>query len=78
MTTIAIIGAGGFVFPFRLFGDLVSFPALQDAEIRLMDIDAGRLDGVASAARDLVAHHGLPTRVVTTTDRRVALDGADA
>ncbi|WP_156253005.1 alpha-galactosidase [Pseudactinotalea terrae] len=75
--TIAIIGAGGFVFPFRLFGDLISFPALQAAEIRLMDIDAGRLDGVASAARALVAHHGLPTRVMTTTDRRQALDGAD-
>lgn len=75
--TIAIIGAGGFVFPFRLFGDLISFPALQGAEIRLMDIDAGRLDGVASAARALVAHHGLPTRVMTTTDRRQALDGAD-
>ena len=77
MTTIAIIGAGGFVFPFRLFGDLISFAALQDAEIRLMDIDAGRLEGVASAARSLVAHHGLATRVITTTDRREALDGAD-
>ncbi|ROR93297.1 alpha-galactosidase [Salana multivorans] len=77
MTTIAIIGAGGFVFPFRLFGDLVSFPALQDSEIRLMDIDPGRLEGVASAARALVAHHGLPTRVVPTTDRREALAGAD-
>lgn len=75
--TIAIIGAGGFVFPFRLFGDLVSFPALQGAEIRLMDIDPGRLAGVATAARELVAHHGLPTRVVATTDRREALDGAD-
>jgi alpha-galactosidase len=74
---IAIIGAGGFVFPFRLFGDLISFPALQGAEIRLMDIDADRLDGVATAARALVAHHGLPTRVMTTTDRRQALDGAD-
>jgi len=75
--TIAIIGAGGFVFPFRLFGDLLSFEALRDAEIRLMDIDPDRLGGVASAARALVEHHGLPTRVVATTDRREALRGAD-
>lgn len=75
--TIAIIGAGGFVFPFRLFGDLVSFPALRDAEIRLMDVDAGRLEGVATAARALVEHHGFRTDVVSTTDRREALAGAD-
>ena len=28
---IAIIGAGGVVFPLRLMGDLLSFPALQNA-----------------------------------------------
>ena len=34
MTTspkITIIGAGGYVFPFRLIGDLLSFPALRSA-----------------------------------------------
>ncbi|WP_203568943.1 alpha-galactosidase [Aestuariimicrobium ganziense] len=74
---IAIIGAGGFVFPFRLFGDIISFPALQNAEIRLMDIDEGRLARVVDASRALVEHHQLPTHVVSTTDRREALRDAD-
>ena len=28
---IAIVGAGGYVFPLRLVGDLLSFPALRDS-----------------------------------------------
>src|SRR3954451_18067358 len=74
---ITIIGAGGFVFPFRLIGDLLSFPALRGATLSLMDLDAGRLDRVATAARELVDHHGLPTVVEQTTDRREALRAAD-
>ncbi len=76
-TKIAIIGAGGFVFPFRLIGDLLSFPALRDAELCLMDINPDKLGPVADAARKLVAHHGFGTRVVETTDRRAALTEAD-
>ena len=76
MSKIAIIGAGGFVFPLRLIGDLLSFPELQESTLALMDIDADRLDRTATAARELIAHHRLPTRVETTTDLRRALDGA--
>ena len=39
MAKIAIIGAGGYVFPFRLIGDLLSFPALRNSTLALMDID---------------------------------------
>jgi alpha-galactosidase len=74
---ITIIGAGGFVFPFRLIGDLVSFPALRSAQLCLMDVNPDKLAPVADAARKLVAHHGFDTEVVETTDRRTALDGAD-
>ncbi|OZM80116.1 alpha-glucosidase/alpha-galactosidase [Pseudonocardia sp. MH-G8] len=77
MPKITIVGAGGYVFPFRLIGDLLSFPALRDSVFTLMDIDADRLERTASAARALVAHHGFPTTVESTTDRRAALDGAD-
>jgi alpha-galactosidase len=76
MTKIAIIGAGGYVFPLRLVGDLLSFPELRDATIALMDIDAGRLERTAGAARELVDHHRFPTLIEATTDRRRALDGA--
>ncbi len=77
MTKIAIIGAGGYVFPLRLIGDLLSFPALTEIELALMDLDPDRLERTAGAARELVAHHGLGAKVTSTTDRRTALDGAD-
>jgi alpha-galactosidase len=77
MAKITIVGAGGYVFPFRLIGDLLSYPALRGSTLTLMDIDAGRLERTASATRALVAHHGFPTTVESTTDRRAALAGAD-
>ncbi|MBA3450257.1 MAG: alpha-glucosidase/alpha-galactosidase [Chloroflexia bacterium] len=76
MTKIAIIGAGGYVFPLRLVGDLLSFPELRGTTIALMDTDPARLERTAAAARDLVAHHQFPTRIEATVDRRRALDGA--
>jgi alpha-galactosidase len=74
---ITIIGAGGYVFPLRLIGDLLSFPALRSAQLCLMDVRADKLGPVAAAARELAAHHGFDTDVVETTDRREALTGAD-
>jgi alpha-galactosidase len=77
MTKIAIVGAGGYVFPLRLIGDLVSFPALQASTLALMDIDPERLARTTDAARELVQHHGLATDVTSTTDQREALRDAD-
>jgi alpha-galactosidase len=77
MPKIAIVGAGGYVFPLRLVGDLLSFPALRDSTLSLMDIDLAGAERTGAAARELVGHHGFPTRVETTDDRRRALDGAD-
>ena len=77
MPKIAIVGAGGYVFPLRLVGDLLSFPALRDSTIVLMDVSLEGAERTARAARDLVAHHGFPTRVETTDDRRFALESAD-
>lgn len=74
---IAIIGAGGVVFPLRLVGDLLSFPALQGSSFSLMDLDLGRAERTATSARDLITHYGFPATVIATDDRRVALDGAD-
>src|SRR5262245_44676568 len=77
MPKIAIVGAGGYVFPLRLVGDLLSFPALRESTICLMDIDLAGAERTASAARELVAHHRFPTRIETTDSRERALDGAD-
>ncbi|WP_022881436.1 alpha-glucosidase/alpha-galactosidase [Gryllotalpicola ginsengisoli] len=74
---ITIIGAGGFVFPFRLIGDLLSFPALRSGQLCLMDINADRLERTATAARELASHHGFETGIIETTDRREALRDAD-
>lgn len=76
MAKIALIGAGGYVFPLRLVGDLLSFPELQTSTITLMDINPTTLERTAAAARELVAHHRLPTRIETTTERERALEGA--
>ena len=40
---VVFIGAGSVVFTRNLTRDLLTFPELQDSEIVLMDIDAGRL-----------------------------------
>ncbi|HEV2067950.1 MAG TPA: alpha-galactosidase [Thermomicrobiales bacterium] len=74
---VAMIGAGGIVFPLRLMGDLLSFPALWHATYALMDLDLGRAERTATAARDLAAHHGFPATITATDNQREALDGAD-
>jgi alpha-galactosidase len=77
MPKIAMIGAGGAVFPLRLVGDLLSFPALRDASFALMDIDRDRAEATAACARELTAHYGFPATFEVIDDRRAALDGAD-
>ncbi len=77
MTKITIIGAGGFVFPLRLIGDILSFPELRDSTLALMDVDRGRVERTAAAARELIGYYDFPTRVLTTVDRREALADAD-
>ncbi len=77
MTKIAIIGAGGYEFPVQLMNDFLSFPSAQDATYALMDIDPGSLRRTERLARRLVDAHSLPARIEPTTDRAVALAGAD-
>lgn len=74
---ITIIGAGGVVFPLRLLGDLLSFPALRGATYALMDIALDRAERTAGVARELAAHHGFPATITATDDQRAALAGAD-
>jgi alpha-galactosidase len=77
MAKITIIGAGGFVFPLRLAGDILSHAALQNVTLALMDIDPVGLERTAKGVCELVAHHRLLARVESSTDRREALRGAD-
>jgi alpha-galactosidase len=77
MPKITIVGAGGYVYPLRLIGDLLTFPALRDCTLSLMDINLAGAERTASAARELVQHHRLPTRIEATDGRERALEGAD-
>ena len=77
MAKIAIIGAGGQVFPLRLIADILSQPSSNNAHFALMDIDPITLNRTAKAARELIAHHGLSASVSASTDQREALRAAD-
>ena len=77
MVKIAIVGAGSVVFTRRLVGDILSFPALSDSHISLMDINAERLELVRSLSDKMVRDSGVGARIESTTNRERALDGAD-
>lgn len=77
MRKIAFIGAGSFGFTRSLVRDILTFPALQDSTLALMDIDKERLDFIKTAVERIVKAGNYPAKVVATTDRREALDGAD-
>ena len=70
---IAFIGAGSFVFSRNLIRDILTFPALQDAEIALMDIDAERLGFIKEAAEKIIAKGNYPAKLTVTLDRAEAL-----
>ncbi|WP_121740839.1 alpha-galactosidase [Natronorubrum halophilum] len=77
MVKIAFIGAGSHTFTQTLVRDVLSFPALQDSTLCLMDIDGDRLGRIEAATRFLVDDHDLSATVEATTDRRAALEDAD-
>lgn len=75
MIKVAFIGAGSTVFARVLMRDLLRQPDLGELELRLMDIDPERLRVTEQVARHLAQTLGAPARIVSTTDRRQALDG---
>lgn len=77
MRKIAFIGAGSFGFTRGLVRDILTFPALADSTLALMDIDQERLDFAKTAVEKIVAAGNYPAKVIATTDRAEALDGAD-
>ena len=78
MAKIAFVGAGSFGFTRTLVKDILTYPLLQDATLTLMDIDEERLSYITKAVERIVKEGKYPAKVVATTDRREALEGADA
>ena len=77
MSKFVFIGAGSLDFTRDLVRDILTFPAFDDCEIALVDINEKRLDYAKRGAERLVAEGGHHARVTATTDRREALPGAD-
>jgi alpha-galactosidase len=73
---IAVLGAGSILFTRKLVRDILSVPELSDADIALMDISSENLDRVHRLIERDIAANGSPARLLTTTDRREALQGA--
>lgn len=74
---IAFIGAGSSVFARALIRDTYTFPALRDAELRLMDPDPGRLADTEAIARLLRDEYGATGPITTHQAIEPAIDGAD-
>lgn len=77
MNKFAFIGAGSFGFTRGLVRDILTFPALAESTIALMDIDAERLAFIKTAVEKIIEAGNYPAKVVATMDRREALEGAD-
>ncbi len=77
MPKIAFIGAGSFGFTRGLVRDILTFPELADSTLALMDIDQERLDFVRAGVDRIVEAGNYPAKVISTTSREEALDGAD-
>ncbi|HOF86759.1 MAG TPA: alpha-glucosidase/alpha-galactosidase, partial [Armatimonadota bacterium] len=78
MAKVTFIGAGSLGFTRGLVRDILTFPAMRDAEIALMDVNPQRLDFAQRATEKIIAQGNYPATVTATTDRAAALDGADA
>lgn len=77
MPVITFIGAGSTVFARNLMADILSFEELAESTFVLHDIDEERLYFSQTVGEGLAQQMGAHPIIVTTTDRRHALDGAD-
>ena len=77
MKKIAFIGAGSFLFTRNLARDILTFPAFDDCELALMDINTERLEQIKLAVEKTARAGNRKATVTATTDRAKALEGAD-
>ncbi|BBH20562.1 alpha-glucosidase/alpha-galactosidase [Paenibacillus baekrokdamisoli] len=77
MRRIAIIGAGSIVFCKTLMLDIMATKDLEDTEFVLMAPSTGKTSQVKAFADRVIKENHLKSKVTITTDRRVALRGAN-
>ncbi len=74
---IVIIGGGSYQWAPTLVLDIANMPALQDAELVLMDVDPAPLPKMVELVEHVAKLRGIGLCATSTTDRRAALEGAD-
>jgi alpha-galactosidase len=77
LTKITLIGAGSTVFAKNLIADILSYPELAEATIRLHDIDPERLRTTEIVTHKIAKQLAARPTVEATPDRQAALAGAD-
>ena len=74
---ITIIGAGSKVFGFSMCTDLCQMPALKGAEVRLVDVDRGKLETMKRLFALVNDTTSMDLRLSAATDCRSVLAGSD-
>jgi len=78
MMKISFIGAGSVQFTTAVVKDITTYPALDNAEICLMDIDPYRLKEITRCVERIRKEMESGITITSTTVREEALTGADA
>ena len=78
MKKISFIGAGSVQFTTSVVNDIITYPALDDCEICLMDINEERLEIITNCVRRIKSELNSNITITPTTSREEALTGADA
>ncbi len=74
---LVLIGAGSTVFTQRLVADVILSGQADGWELALVDIDPVTLDAVDQLVRKMLAMKGVTFPIVSTTNRKEVLSGAD-
>jgi len=74
---VAVIGAGSIGFTRRLMQDILCVPELADTTFAFTDISKRNLDMITQLARRDIEANRSPARIISTLERREALEGAD-
>ena len=78
MKKISFIGAGSVQFTTAVVKDITTYPALDTAEICLMDLDEYRLGKITECVEKIKREMDSDITITATTSREEALMGADA
>lgn len=78
MKKITFIGAGSVQFTTAVVQDITTYPALDTAEICLMDIDEYRLGEITKCVQRIKKEMESSITITSTTSRKEALENADA